>query len=358
MSGPSAIGPSSTTGRRVRIHDVARQCGLSITTVSQALNLRADQCRVSNKTRTLVQRVARELGYRPSRTARGLAKGRSYTVGILAWSIVPSGIYSDMVSVISQTMGARGYHLLLAHLGDRVDQWGQTLLDEQMDGCLVLNNLPPDLRDTLAQVQLPTVLVNVESDLNVPQVLVDDAAGMRQLTEHLLSLGHRRIAFFRQPAFEGAPKGHIAHYSVRERENAFLTTMRTAGLSESAQVVEATNDEFVQQFIDTDPTKRPTAVMVYAHTHAFPVMRKFWERGILVPRDVSVATFNDVDPVANSIPPLTTVAIPNIDLGRRAAQLLLEQIEGSVTERSAVAERIVLDERLVVRASTAAPPGE
>jgi len=343
--------------RRVRIHDVARQCGLSITTVSQALNLRADQCRVSAETRTRVQRVAREMGYRPSRTARGLAKGRSYAVGILAWSIVPGGIYSDMVSVIAQALRDRGYHLLLAHLGDRVDAWGQTLLDEQIDGCLVLNNLPSDLHNMLEQTQLPTVLVNVEADLNVPQVLVDDADGMRQLAEHLLSLGHRRIAFYRAPAFEGAPLGYIPHYSVRERERAFRQTMQKAGAGSSATVVELPVEAYVQQLVSMPADERPTAVIVYSHLSSLPLMRMLWERGVQVPRDLSLATFNDVDFVANVIPPLTTVAIPNTELGRLAAQYLLQQLEPAVTPATAAAGplRVVLGERLIVRASTAAP---
>lgn len=350
----SSLAPS----RRVRIHDVARQCGLSITTVSQALNLRADQCRVSEETRTLVQRIARELGYRPSRTARGLAKGRSYTVGILAWSIVPGGIYSDMVTVIARELRSHGYHLLLAHLGDQVDAWGQSLLDEQMDGCLVLNNLPTELRDFLSQARLPMVLVNVESDLNVPQVLVDDREGMCKLTEHLLALGHRRIAFYREPAYKGAPLGFIPHYSVREREHAFLQTMQKAGVGSSASVVVSPLETYAQQFATAPREERATAVIVYAHFSALPLMRMLWERNLQVPRDLSVATFNDVDFVANAIPPLTTIAIPNEELGLRATQLLLEQLEGPLppSEQRTSMLRIVLGERLIVRASTAPPP--
>jgi DNA-binding LacI/PurR family transcriptional regulator len=347
----------SAGAQRVRIHDVARQCGLSITTVSQALNLRADQCRVSSETRTLVQRVARELGYQPSRAARALAKGRSYTVGILAWSLVPKGIYSEMISVIAEVLRTRGYHLLLAHLGDRVDVWGQNLLGEQMDGCLVLNNLPTDLRSILAEAHLPTVLVNVESDLNLPQVLVDDAAGMRQLTEHLLHLGHRRIAFYRAPAWAGAPVGYIPHYSVREREQAFLKTMQAAGCGASATVHEGKIEAYAQQVIAAAPEGRPTAIIAYSHIEALPLMRMLWERGLQVPRDLSLATFNDIEFVADVIPPLTAVAIPNEELGRQAAQLLLEQLDAPPLppgSHPTPARRVVLPERLVVRASTQA----
>jgi len=98
-------------------------------------------------------------------------------------------------------------------------------------------------------------------------------------------------------------------------------------------------------------------VIVYSHTLALPLMRMLWERGIQVPADLSLATFNDLEFVANSIPPLTTVAIPNAEMGRQAAKLLLEQLESppDSSERvPGVLRRVVLDERLVVRASTRA----
>jgi len=348
-------GPLAATARngRVRIHDVARRCGLSITTVSQALNLRADQCRVSQQTRIIVQRAADELGYRPSRMARGLAKGQSFTVGILAWSVAPGGIYSEVISVLSETLATRGYHPILAPVNDRVEAWVQTMLDEQVDGCVVLNNVKTPLRIALSGARLPVVMVNVESDLPAPQILIDDVLGMRTLVEYLLSLGHRRIDFFNSGTEDLKVPPKDRHYGLRQREQSYRDTLTASG--GTPRVVEIDCEGYVAQLVAMPPQERPTAVICFWHRLAMRLMRMLWERGLRVPEDISVATFNDPPEMLDFIPPITTVALPEREIGKRAATVLLDRLSGS-GEQLPPGHREYLPPKLIARGSTAVPP--
>ena len=341
--------------RRVKIHDLAKRCGLSITTISQALNLGPDECRVSSKTRVRVKQVALELGYRPSKAGRALAIGRSQTVGILyspPMPVVMDSIYAEIVSAAAAVLQANEYHLLLVPLGDHNQHASHVLADQMADGYLVLNNMHADLRDILKLGGTSAVLVNLKSDLHLSHVLADDIGGMQKLVRHLLDLGHRRITYY-------CPASIDPHCSVQDREQAFLQTMREAGLSDHACIVASPLRLFADSMAAPAAGKRPTAIIVYAHQTAIPLLRMLWERGVRVPADLSVATFNDVDFLADTIPPMTTVAIPTRELGQSAAHLLIEQLKsarGNATPPTQ-AQVIVVAEHLVIRASTAPPAG-
>jgi DNA-binding LacI/PurR family transcriptional regulator len=130
--------------------------------------------------------------------------------------------------------------------------------------------------------------------------------------------------------------------------------MRDAGFGAHVNVVEAELDDFVRELQDEkSATRRPTAVLVYTHYLAIKLLQKCWEAGIRVPQDLSVATYSNAFPVDDVIPPLTTMALPTEQMGREAAEMVLEQVE---TDGAATPRRAVLKETLIVRKSTAAPP--
>ena len=134
--------------------------------------------------------------------------------------------------------------------------------------------------------------------------------------------------------------------SVRRRAT---NTTRT-GKSHRARVVAGKVQDFAADLAEADPQTRPTAVIVYTHFAAISLLRLLWERGIQVPRDVSVSTFSNSYPVAEVIPPLTTAALPTEEMGRIAAEMMLEQIR---TSGEAEPRRVVLKETLIIRKSTA-----
>jgi LacI family transcriptional regulator len=332
--------------------DVARKCGVSKTTVSVILNESPASSRVPKETQDRVRAAAENLGYRPNWRARALASRKTHTIGVLyapPMPLVVRGNYEGIMVGINEVLSQRGYHMLFVPLGENTDEWGRLLLDQRMDGCLVLSRLREPLGEIIKAGRLRAALVNADSDQNLPIVIADDYDGTMQMMEHLLSLGHKRITFLvgKQPP----------HYSLTQRRDAYKASMRDAGLEAHVNIVESDLDDFVaglrSSIASNDVKKRPTAVLVYTHYLAIKLLQKCWEGGMRVPQDLSVATYSNAFPVEDVIPPLTTMALPTEQMGREAAEMVIEQVE---TDGAAQPRRAVLKETLIKRQSTAAPP--
>lgn len=332
---------------RPTIMDVARACGLSKTTVSVILNDSPASARVPDETKNRVRAAAEQLGYRPSWRGRVLAGRNTHMIGILYTPPMPlivRGNYEGIMAGINEVFSQRGYQMLLVPLGEDRSQWGHILMDQRMDGALVLSRLLDPLAQALQRSRLPFALINADAEARVPMVLADEVGGTMAAARHLLELGHRRIAFY---------LGHQPpHYSVTGRVSTYEKAMREAGAEEHIQVFTGPLDAFVQQLRDADPASRPTAVMVYQHYLATKLLQIAWEAGLRVPDDLSVVAFGNAYPVEDTIPPLTAVALPTEEMGRTAAQLVLDQI---TSENPPAPKRVVLGETLVVRKSTSPP---
>ena len=335
--------------KRPTISDVARLCGLSKTTVSVILNETPAASRVPVETHQRVKQAADQLGYRPSWRARALTQRRTHTIGVLyapPMPLIVRGNYEGIMAGINETLTKHRYHVMFVPLGEDPGEWGDMLMDQRMDGCLVLSRLYDALSNLLKQTRMPVTLVNADTELPLPVVIADDFQGSSDLTKHLLDLGHRRVTFFLgdQPP----------HYSVESRVGGYQQAMKDAGLNPFANVVRGSVQDFVAAVTRTqDDCDRPTAVITYTHHAAISMLRVLWEAGLSVPKDLSVATFSNSYPVAEVIPPLTVMALPTEDMGRTAAEMVLEQIQ---TSGAAAPRRMVLKETLIVRKSTA-PPG-
>jgi LacI family transcriptional regulator len=329
---------------RPTITDVARRCGLSKTTVSVILNESPASQRVPQETRQRVRVAATELGYRPSWRARALTSRRTHMIGVLytpPMPIVVRGNYEGIMVGINEALTAKKYHMLFVPLGDDPAEWGHVLLDQRMDGCLVLSRLRDPLPALLKQGRLPAALVNADSDLPLPIVIADERAASAEMTRHLLSLGHKRIAFFlgEQPP----------HFSITERQAGYVDAMKAAGQEQHVSIIDSSEAELLQLLKACRTT--PTALVVYTHRMAVKLLQLLWEAGVQVPADLSIGTFSNAYPVEDVIPPLTTMALPTEEMGRLAAEMVLEQID---TSGKAPARRVVLKETLIVRRSTAA----
>jgi LacI family transcriptional regulator len=330
---------------RPTIADVARACGVSKTTVSVILNnsLASSSARVSADTEQRVRDAAAKLGYLPSWRGRALSNQRTRMIGVLyapPMPLVVRGNYEGIMAGINEILHKQGYHMLFVPLDEDPKAWGEVLLDQRMDGCVVLSRLREPLAALLKQGRLPCALVNADSDYPVPQVIADEYDGAQQSVRHLAELGHRKIAML----FGNAPP----HFSVTQRQRGYSDAMRDAGLSKQIQIIEGPLEDFVK-LMHSD--LRPTAVIVYMHFFAMKLIRMLWESGIKVPEQLSVSTFNNASPIEDFIPPLTTMALPTEEMGRVAAQMVLEQIE---TSGKAPPRRAVLKEQLIVRKSTMA----
>jgi LacI family transcriptional regulator len=332
---------------RPTITDVAKKSGVSKTTVSVILNKSPASQRVSPETQERVRKIAEQLGYRPNWRARALSNQRTHTIGVLytpPMPIVVRGNYEGIMIGINEVLTERDYHLLFVPLGKDPNEWGSVLLDQRMDGCLILSRMREELLPLLKKGRMPCTLVNAYPDYGLPCVLADDCDGAKQATRQLLDLGHKDIVFLlsQQPA----------HYSIAQRQQGYAEVMLEAGLGPMVRCFGGPLNEFVDWFKQASP--RPTAIVAFTHFLAVKLLQILWDAGFRVPDDVSVTTFSNAYPVEDTIPPLTAIALPTVEMGRAAAELLIEQIE---TSGAAEPRCISMKEHLVERRSTAALKG-
>jgi DNA-binding LacI/PurR family transcriptional regulator len=339
--------------RRATIGDVASSCGLSKTTVSKVMNVPPEELDVPAATRQRVLEAAERLGYRPSWRARAFASRRTHTIGLIHRDPIPmfrGDFWYDIVFGLTAGFDHAGYDAQLVSASAQRTRWRDMLMDERLDGCVVMHELTAHVAEALVQARLPVVLLNAEGTGAWTRVVPDDHDGARQLARHLVTLGHRRIAFVHNSAV-------LAHFSFGQRLAGIRQAMDEAGVGRPILEVKGEPDEAVQQIVAMPADERPTALVAYHDLVALPLLHACWRAGLRVPQDVSIGTFNDVPATRLSIPPLTTVSVPAADMAGRAVELLLSRLRDPRRAPRPAAERVVLPERLVVRESTAAPAG-
>ena len=338
---------TSTPGalqRRPAMYDVARLAGVSHQTVSRVLNLHPS---VSPRTRTLVLAAIDELGYRPNSAARTLATGRSKTLGVIT---LAGTLYGPMSMLYGVEAAARdqGYMLTIVSVRDGEDgaleRAVANLHKQRVDGIVAIAPLVSigESLTALAQ-QIPLVAVESSPRASLPIVSVDQAAGARIATDHLLDQGHRTVWHVSGPA---------GWYESQDRIAGWMAALAAAG----AEVPPALSGDWsprsgyeAGQIIGRMP--EVTAVFVANDQMALGVLRALNEHGRRVPNDVSLVGFDDIPESGFFSPPLTTVRQPFDMVGRRSLQTLLSEIESG----QAVAGRVVIAPELIIRESTARP---
>lgn len=334
-------------GDAVTLADIALRCKLSKGSVSRALSMTAETCPLSPATRQRVLDVSREMGYRVNAQARALASGKSMAVGLVYAGSLPilESVYHQIVENFATVVRQEGYHLALVALDD-TEHWQDSLLGGRVDGSICLHSLPEQIANLVPEMNQPIVLLNGKSELVHGSVCVDDRRGAALLTEHLLGLGHRRIVMLTDTERE------TPHYSIPERQNGFLQTMRDSELADCQPMCfEGNAQAFAEAWQRMTP--RPTAVICYSHVEAIHALRVLRRAGVDVPGQVSLATFNDVFPVADLDPALTCINIQADEIGRAGGRMLLDLLKSNRPVPTDQRNLITLDPLLIKRESTA-----
>ena len=327
------------------IKDVARELGMSVATVSRALS-RPELLRP--ETRTRVMSVVEHLGYRPNLMARGLRQGQSRAILFVAPNLSP--FFLEVFAGAEAATRDSHFALLFGNsAGDaeREQHYFDQVASGRADGIILLTGAAPQAYATGARTLPPLVTVLERlPGVSVPMVHTDHRAGAIEAVRHLIELGHRRIAHI--TGLRRVP-------SVQRRMEGYRGTLDAAGLKVPAEFTQT--GDFTMASGTTAMTQLmtlahpPTAVFCDNDEMAYGAIRAAGKLGLSVPGDVSVVGFDDQNLAAFYNPPLTTVNIPRHELGRRAAQELIDQLAGRD-----VARELVLPTRLVVRESTAPPP--
>jgi LacI family transcriptional regulator len=334
----------------VTLRDVARVAGVHPATVSRALN-EETRALVNEETARRVLKAAEKLGYQPNPIARGLKTNRSYTIGVLIPDLT-NPLFPPILRGIEDSLETAGYTPLTANTDNDPERElldSQTMRARQVDGIIAATaRRDHRLHDALLEAGIEVVLVNRrQQELPVSSATADDRMGMRLSVEHLLSLGHTKIAHLAGP---------LDYSTGLDRHESFHETMRTAGLRPDPKLVlvaeaftESEGSRLCGQLLAEG--REFTAVAAANDLLALGCYDVFAEQGVRCPGDISVVGFNDMPFAARFQPPLTTIHIPHYEIGKAAAELMLERLQHSDAEP----REIRLEPSLVVRGSTAPP---
>lgn len=324
--------------------DVARAAGVSKQTVSRVLNGKDD---VAEETRERVQEIIAALGYQPNASARSLLSGRTSILGLVVPDIT-NPFFIDIVKGVQGAAEEKGYYVLLYNTGDSYESEAQSvqlLGERRADGMIMCSSRLSNERLTaLLRGVARVVLVNrwVEG-LDVPQIGADYTQGVRLAVAHLVERGHRRI---------GIITLNTETANSRAKLQGYYEAMAEFGLpiepALTARTISSIRGGFEAASELLGREDRPTAIVAYSDATGLGVLHACHHRGLAVPDEVAVIGFGGSEVAAFANPSLSTVAIPNHHMGRRAVDLLLERIGA----RARPAPRILTDAQLVLRAST------
>jgi DNA-binding LacI/PurR family transcriptional regulator len=320
---PGVVSTPGSSRRRPTIYDVARLAGVSTATVSRALN---GTGQVAEAKRLAIEQAVEQLGYRPNTIARSLVTRSTQTIALLLPDIT-NPFYAELVAGIHQLTLERDYTMLLCTTDfdpEQEERYLRLLRAKHVDGALVDGLvLPPERIARFVEDGFPIVCLDRDVDSPaVPLVQVDNRLGARLATEHLLALGHRRIAHIM-----GAP----ARIS-EERLLGYQGALAGAGVAPDSALVELGNftetggHDAMRALIEAAPDL--TAVFAANDLSAIGAMNAIAASGRSMPGDVSIVGFDDVRLSQYTSPPLTTIRQPAGAIARYATELLLGMIAG------------------------------
>lgn len=332
---------------RVKIEHVAREAGVSPATVSRVLN---HPSIVRAELRDKVTRAIASLSYTRDSAGRALKSGRMRTIG----AIVPTlglSIFADGVEALQDRLSENGYTLLIGNSqydARRELQEMQSLLERGIDGvALVGGSHSSELRTLIRQAGVPVITTYVsKAQGGIPAIGIDNEAATRELTRYLIGLGH--------VAFGTVANVPPSNDRSRARLDGILRTLSQAGIDlKPTQIIKADHSlaqgrsAFRQLMADHPDT---TAVICTTDTLAIGAMAEARKLGFDVPRTLSITGFDDIELAAQVDPPLTTISVPAAEIGRGAADYLINATAGLAIPKS-----VQLPYRLIMRGSTAAP---
>jgi len=339
-------------GDRVRmsvtLKDLADYVGKSVTTVSRAL---ADYDDVSPATREQVRQAAQELGYEPNIIARQLQKKRTDTIALILPPVYPrisDPFFSELLSGLVEQFTRHGLDLLVSVTSssdNQTDTYLKFMRSRRADGFIIVRTQRQDPRiDLLRQHNYPFVAFGrIEGDNDFPLIDDDDELGVQLVVDHLVELGHTRLAFIAEP---------LEFTKPYHRAQGFMKSLKSHGLPvDSALILEGGYRQHFGQAAAhrlLEKSNPPTAIVACNDLLCLGAVKAAQERGLIVGRDVSITGFDDISFAEYATSPLTTVHQPAYRIGKMLCRMLVKIInQEQLTEK-----QIILQPKLVVRQSS------
>jgi LacI family transcriptional regulator len=332
--------------RHVSLKDLAKEIGVSISTVSRALNNHPD---ISPEVTMKIQKLAAEMNYTPNPLAMGLLKQATRMIGVIVPDLV-THFYSSIISGIEQIAEEKGYYILIASSNETLQKEIkaiENLMKTRVEGlivCLSQETRSYEHFDRLIKNNIPLVFFDrVCRTDEVPSVVVDNVEAAQKVTKHFYKNGFRRIAYIAGPD----------HLNIsQERTRGYLSGLKSCGLDVRPELLEkcnlSTKDAIKATGRLLDLPEPPDAIFGINDTVAFAAMKEIKSRGLRIPEDVALVGFTDEFHSTVVDPALTSITHPTFEIGQEAARLFFRCIENF----EAVPKQIVLNTKLVVRKSS------
>ncbi|MEM9327433.1 MAG: LacI family DNA-binding transcriptional regulator [Bacteroidota bacterium] len=338
----------------VTLKDIANQLGVSMGTVSRALK---DYPGISDKTKEAVRALAKELKYRPNPVAQNLKSQRSKIIGVVCPKIFHT-FFSAAINGIMEVADESGYSVILVQTNESFEKElkeTSVLLESPLEGLLVSSTFETSNYDHIQRFQdygIPVVQFDrITDDLESSRILVDDYEGAFTATQHLIEQGCRRIALVR---------GQLIPL-IQQRVQGFLDALKDQGVPFREDLVFENTTSDIEEGIVlareiTSLKERPDAIFAFADVTALGLIMGLKKEGVKIPEDIAVVGFNDSTMSTLVEPSLTAIAQPAFQMGRKAAETLLHEIEVLKNDDEPIHSQTILKTELIVRASSLKRP--
>ncbi len=330
----------------VTLHELAKATGCSVSTVSRALNNSAHP--VSSVTKEHILTIANQMGYRPNMTARGLKMDRTSTIGLIVYNIA-SPFTPVLIRGIQEYLRQHDYFSIIISTdwdSDLESEAVHQLISRSIDGVIFVELWRDEFNKPLDVANKPYVFVyRLFNGSYANSVIPDDRHGARLAVEHLVKLGHRRISFINGPHEWDASKDRLAGYQ---------DALAQSGIPYDPSSVEEGTWEVQSGYSAAKKflvlPNVPTAIFAANDFMALGAIYAIQDAGLNVPKDIAVVGYDDRDFASFSKPTITTVCPPSFEMGKLAAQLIVDQLENQIE----IKDPIRVQSKLIIRESCGA----
>ena len=333
------------------IKDVAKKANVSTATVSLVIH---NNRRISENTRRKVLQVIKDLDYRPSNIARGLVLRRTKNIGFLLTDdhfLKTEPFYTHIFLGTEFEAREHEYYILLNTIPSVFRDQNclpRFVKENNVDGIIIAGKVPQDIVKCLEPYHLPLVFIDYYPPSGAHYaVLIDNIEGGRRATEHLISLGHRSIAFLGgdldHPSIRDRFRGYKQALEEKEIEYNALRVITTEAMTSRESGYHAAKELYKR-------SKKITSVFACNDAMALGAMQYFKSVGLRIPEDISIIGFDDVESGVTSEPPLTTMMVPKVEMGSQTMKIMVNILENKLKKP----HKVVVPVELVIRASTCA----
>lgn len=337
--------------KKVSLADVAKSLGVSKTLVSLVLNDKGDQVGISIDTQEKVRKKAAELNYKPNQFARGLRIGKSNVIGLIV-SDISNPFYARMCKSVEDYLNSKGYNLIICSSDEdakKESYLADMLIERQVDG-LILSSSQEDNKTIkeLKKSNFPLVLIDRHSPkIKTNHVIVDNSEGAHKAVNHLVGLGHNKIGYFT------VSPSHIS--TIKDRTDGYKKALKSCGVKYNANLVREIPFSNIKEGVAEElkelikPPHSISALFTVNNNVAMAALEVLTSMNIRIPQDLALVSFDDIDAFKLCYPPITAISQPIEEMGIKAAQILLNDIESD--QDATEPQEVCLSTELVVRKS-------